>query len=89
MAAAEIADPVRSRGRSRHVPAFERVVASGTSAGGKERRPLAVLDTPTRYFSSGAVWRINASKSSRVGQTKDRTSTGNTSRECAFPPRFP
>ena len=45
--------------------------------------------TPTRYFSYGAVWRVNATKSSRVGQTKHGTSRGNTSRGGAFPPWFP
>lgn len=50
MAAGEIADPVRCRGRSRHVPAFERVVTDGPSAGGKERRPFAVLDNSHSLF---------------------------------------
>jgi len=44
VAAGEIADPVGSRGRSRHVPALERVVTAAPSAGGKERRPFGVLD---------------------------------------------
>jgi hypothetical protein len=35
---------------SRHVPAFERVVTEGPSAGGKERRPFAVLDNSHSLF---------------------------------------
>ena len=54
VAAGEIGDPVRSRGRSRHVPAFERVVAGGTSASGKDRRPLAVPDNSQSLFQ---LWR--------------------------------
>jgi len=45
--------------------------------------------TSTRYFSYSVIWRVNATTSSRVGQTKHGTSRGNTSRGRAFPLRFP
>jgi hypothetical protein len=54
VAAGEIADPVRSRGRSRHVPAFERVVTDDPSAGGKDRRPI---DVPGNSHSLFQLWR--------------------------------
>ena len=54
LAAALAADAVQTRGRSRHVSAFERVVIHGASAGGKERRPLAVLDNSHRLRQ---LWR--------------------------------
>ena len=74
MAAGEIADPVKSRGRSRHVPAFERVVADGSSAGGKDRRPLAVLDNSHSLFQLWRGLRVNATRLSprRPDETRDQ-----------------
>jgi len=54
VAAGEIAHAVKSRGRSRHGPAIERAVDDDSSAGGKNRRPLAVLDKSRSPFQ---LWR--------------------------------
>ncbi len=65
MAAGVIAIPVKSRGRSRHVPASERVVAGGASAGAEDRRPLAVLDNPHSLFQ---LWTGLKARCPRTGR---------------------
>jgi hypothetical protein len=78
--------------RARSQTRSDLVVAHATflrlSASSPTARPRAAKSaarsmsstTPTRYFSYGVVWRVDATESRRVGQTKHGTSRGNTSR---------
>ena len=86
----------RSQTRSNLVVAhatFLRLSASstdGSSAGGKNRRPLAILDNSHSLFqllewSEGSMPRTEPG----AAETRHEASRGNTSRGGAFPPWFP
>jgi hypothetical protein len=59
---------------SRHVPAIERVVTDGPSAGGKKRRPFGVLDNSYSLLQlrRGLEGRCHQVEARRPGETVDQ-----------------